>query len=607
MKSETRQCQSCKSDFALEPADFAFYEKLQVPAPTFCPDCRLQRRLAFRNERALYKRPCGLCGRDFIGQYAPDAPFPVYCAPCWWSDSWDATEHGQEYDFKKPFFEQFFELSKKVPHMGTFTSSHTTMVNSEYTNLVGNLKNCYLIFNADYNEGCCYGTEIESSKECFDNLMIEGCELCHECVNCRKCYRTFFSIDCESCVDVWFSRNCAGCSDCFGCVNLRKKKYHFLNEPLSEGEYKKKIAEIRLNPSRIREYMEARDALALKLPFKFAHALQNKNFSGDYIYNCKNTRDSYIMTGAENCRFAMWGVVPSTKDVYDWTEWGNNVELAYECMGIGENARNCRFTRQSLNAVRDLEYCLYCVSSSNLFGCASVKKNEYCILNKKYSKEDFEALRGKIIEQMNEMPYVSQRAHSAGSGQANSKEQIVYRYGEFFPIEHSQYSYNETNAQEHFSLTKEAAVAAGYRWRDPEEKSHQPTLASRDIPDIEDAQDSIVNEIIGCEHKMRCDHRCTKAFRIIPQEFAFYRKMNLPLPRLCPNCRHYERVEQRNPVKLWQRSCQCAGEQSDGGTYRNTAHHRHGQSHCAEEFETSYSPDRSEIVYCEQCYQAEAA
>ena len=61
MESENRVCQNCKNDFVIELDDFGFYEKMKVPPPTFCPNCRAQRRFMWRNERSLYKRPCSLC------------------------------------------------------------------------------------------------------------------------------------------------------------------------------------------------------------------------------------------------------------------------------------------------------------------------------------------------------------------------------------------------------------------------------------------------------------------------------------------------------------------------------------------------------------------
>jgi RNA polymerase subunit RPABC4/transcription elongation factor Spt4 len=37
---ETKNCQNCKKDFNIEPDDFSFYEKMKVPVPTWCPECR---------------------------------------------------------------------------------------------------------------------------------------------------------------------------------------------------------------------------------------------------------------------------------------------------------------------------------------------------------------------------------------------------------------------------------------------------------------------------------------------------------------------------------------------------------------------------------------
>lgn len=88
----------------IEPADFEFYEKIKAPAPTFCPECRMQRRLAFRNERALFRRKCDLCEKDIIAMYPKGTPFPVYCLECFNSDKWDPMNFGVEFDAKNSFF-----------------------------------------------------------------------------------------------------------------------------------------------------------------------------------------------------------------------------------------------------------------------------------------------------------------------------------------------------------------------------------------------------------------------------------------------------------------------------------------------------------------------
>ena len=119
MTKETKQCKSCKTEFAITPDDLTFYEKVQVPAPTWCPECRKQRRLSWRNNINLYPRNCDMCKKRIVSIYATNKPMPVYCNSCWWSNKWDPMEYGTDYDFSKPFFEQFNKLQSRVPYMAT--------------------------------------------------------------------------------------------------------------------------------------------------------------------------------------------------------------------------------------------------------------------------------------------------------------------------------------------------------------------------------------------------------------------------------------------------------------------------------------------------------
>ena len=260
--------------------------------------------------------------------------------------------------------------------------------------------------------------------------------------------------------------------------------------------------------------------------------------------------------------------------------------------------RNVKFAVACFGAERDCAYIGWCKNSSNLFGCFGLRDKKYCILNKQYTKEGYEALMSKIIDHMNEVPY-------------RGRNNRAYRYGEFFPIELSPFPYDTSLAQEHFPLTRDEAEARGYAYRGAEQKTPAITVRPSELPDaITDTHDDIVEKTIGCEHGGSCLHQCTVGFKIIPQELQRYREFSLPLPRLCPNCRHYDRLTWRNPWQLWHRQCMCNGERAEGKErlgYKNTATHPHGENPCPNEFETSYAPERPEIVYCEQCYNAEIA
>ena len=452
MNPETRQCQNCKQSFTIEPEDFSFYEKVGTPPPTWCSNCRLQRRLAWRNERSLHKRTCALCGKTTLAVYAEASNIVVYCNECWWSDKWDAMEHGVDFDPSRPFLEQFFQLMHRVPAVSRF-GLYTSLVNSEYTNMVGYLKNCYLVTHSDYNEDCAYGSNLTNSKDCFDAYLVDKCESSYEITNCRDCYNTFFSLDCNSCHNVFFSRNCIGCNDCFGCVNLRNKQYHIFNEPYSKEEYEKKIFE--LYPKNLQKFQEMqKEATTLwnVYPQKYMHERHNVKITGDYVYECKNVRDSYIVAKLQDSRFCMM-VTPGesmVSDSYDFTHFGVNSELFYETLMAGWCSR-VRFSWFITVNGQDIEYSMWCVDNKNLFGCVGLKKKQYCILNKQYSKEEYEVLREKIIKQMTEMPYVDKKGR-------------VYTYGEFFP-EQSPFGYNET-AHTYFPLSKAEIEEQGFIWRD---------------------------------------------------------------------------------------------------------------------------------------------
>jgi len=215
MEKENKICQSCKNKFTIESDDFAFYEKMKVPAPTFCPDCRSQRRMAWRNERSLYKRKDGLTGEDIISVFSPDKPFAVYGHENWWSDKWDPMDYGQGYDFAKPFFAQFRELMAKVPFLAI---TNINPSNSEYCSFADGNKDCYLCFAAGYNERGSYMTRVGFCKDSLDLLGCSKNELCYDNVNCNDSYGLYFSQNCKNCTGSYFLYNCRSCNNCIGCV-----------------------------------------------------------------------------------------------------------------------------------------------------------------------------------------------------------------------------------------------------------------------------------------------------------------------------------------------------------------------------------------------------
>ena len=591
MNKETKVCQNCKTSFTIEPEDFEFYAKIKVPPPTWCWLCRAQRRLLFRNERYLYKRKSSFNGSEIFSTYAPDIPHKVYENPVWYSDKWDAIEYAKEIDFSRPFLAQVKELIVEVP---LIARSVVNDVNSDYTNNASGPKNSYLIFNTTNTEDSMYSNGIDFSKDCVDVSHVSKCELCYMGFWLVRCNRAFYSSKCEDCTDIYFSKNLRGCNNCFGCVNLRGKSYYIFNKPYTKETYMEKIKEFDLGSFIfIKNMLEKVHEIWASYPGDYIDGVKNVDVTGNYIFNSKNVKNSYLVVDGEDLKYCQYLQTPANKSCYDFSIWGNGNAFHYEVAQSGNGSNNLKFCALSWTNVRDLEYCLFCQSCADLFGCVGMRNKQFCILNKQYTKEEYEALVPRIIQHMIDMPYKD----SVGR---------VYAYGEFFPPEFSPFAYNESVAQDQIPLTREEAIAKGYKWRDPVESDIVITKKAEDLPDhIRDAKDGFLEDLIECEHKAECNDQCTKAFRLIPQELVFYRNLQIPLPRLCPRCRTVDRLQQRTRFMLFKRHCTCSGIQSENGKYRNAVSHPHGSNACPNEFETSYAPERSEIVYCEECYQQE--
>jgi hypothetical protein len=572
MDSETRNCQNCKKDFMIEPDDFGFYEKIKVPPPTFCPACRLQRRMAWRNERTLHRNKCAKTGKNLISSFSSDSPFIVYERDVWWGDEWNATEFGIDYDFSKPFFKQYRELMEKTPHPNL---SIGKCVNTSYGNYIGEFRNSYLVSASWVGDNIAYSSRCNDCKDSMDMFTVNKCEFSYDCVSSSKCYETSFSHNADSCTSSYFLYDCKNCINCFGCTGLRNKSNCMWNVQLTKEGYDKKLKELDIgNFENFQKVKAEFEKLKLKAIRRFANIVNSNNVSGDDIFHADNCHYCFFIKDEMKDLKFMINAVDGLKDSYDGYGTGANSELLYEGMDSGVNGAKQLFVLtvwECLNA----EYCWNCHGCNNIFGCVGLRNKNYCILNKQYSKEDFFKLREQIIEHMNKMPYFDKKGRT-------------YKYGEYFPTEISPFGYNETISQDYFPLSKEEISANGYNWMEREKPEYSVSILARDLPNhIKDTNEDILNLIIECES-------CKRPYRIIQNEHIFLKRFNLPLPRKCFECRHQERFKKVNPLKLWRRACMCDKE-----------NHFHGTEKCQVEFETSYSPDRPEIVYCEKCYQQE--
>ena len=222
------------------------------------------------------------------------------------------------------------------------------------------------------------------------------------------------------------------------------------------------------------------------------------------MFSSKNAKSCYQSAYCEDSKYVFLLKNPTTKDCYDYMDWGENALRLYECVTVGGNATDVRFTHDSGYGLHNVEYTnLAFNNNSYLFGCASVRGKQYCILNKQYTKEEYEILREKIIANMRR------------DGE----------YGEFFPMSMSPHDVNDSFANLFYPMSKEDALNAGLGWAEDSSRDYQTSISASDLPDhIRDAEDSLLKEAIQCSE-------CTRGYRITPDELKFLQTYNWPLPR----------------------------------------------------------------------------
>lgn len=153
----------------------------------------------------------------------------------------------------------------------------------------------------------------------------------------------------------------------------------------------------------------------------------------------------------------------------------------------------------------------------------------------------------------------------------------IWKYGELLPLDLSPFAYNETIAQDHYPITQKGARDKQIPWYENKQEGYTITIKKDKVPNrASELDEKILKEVIECG-------TCEDAFNINKIELMLLKKLNMPCPTSCWKCRHNRRLSRVNKAGLYDRKC----------------------DKCSSDIKTSYSPDRTEIIYCEKCYQQE--
>lgn len=553
------QCKQCSKTFQISQSDQEFYDRLDSPIPTHCPDCRTQRRMATRNERNFYPDQCELCKKPVISLYSPDKSIVTYCHDCWWGETWTGLDYGQDINWAHSFFDQFQELQLKVPRANVLKAGGN-IVNSDYCSYIGDAKNCYLVAGSIHVEDCYYGNPYYS-KQCVDSLLIRNCELSYECITSENLYNCAWCQDCFDSRDLLLCYDLKNCSDCIGCVGLRNKQYCIFNIQYTKEDYEKEKMRIQVSdPEKMQRAIAHFTKLKLKTPRRYMLGIHNEAVTGNYINNSVNSQYCFDIKNCENVQYS--AQVIDLKDCYD-NNYTEENELCVDYIGSWKNNR-CFYSNTIYNS-SEVYYSELCYSSKNLFGCVGLKNAQYCIFNKQYDEDSYRATVSKLIE------------HMKATGE----------WGEFFPVRNAIFAYNESVANDYFPLTQDQVVVNSWRWQVAPEAIYKKQTYR--VPrDSQYVQDDICQAILSCK-------QCQKNYKIIPQELLFYKQQGLPIPKYCVDCRQLTRMQQRPRRALWRRQCMCT--QVDH-TSTDSAH----TGRCQNEFTTAYNPEAKELIYCDGCF-----
>lgn len=547
-----KTCTYCSALFEITDGEKGMYKKIGLNIPDICVRCRWKQYMAFWPFGKFRTGKSDLSGESFITVLPEHSRYPIYTSKEWWGDTWDPMLYGMEYDSNRSFFDQLKELQEKVPRPHQQGAQN---IDCDWSDDAWESKNCYLTRSTKRAENILYGYRVIDAKDSIDVSHVFTLDQCYECAYCFNSYNLLFSKNCRDCIESAFLFDCRNLSNCFMCWNLRGKSYCIENVQYTKEEYEEKMKSINLGSHNELEIYKKRYAEILKKQVVHKEHFNIKTYDsvGTYMTGCNNCTNVFYLEESENCMNCLRGI--KERDVIDQVGcW--EIELS------GNNSC-CTAAYQLKHSIwcdnaRFSEYCDQCLEIEYCFGSVGLRKKKYCILNKQYTKEEYETLKEKIIAGM--------KARG--------------EYGLFPPYSLGLCPYNVSTSAIYFPEADEVYVKerGGY-WEEAESKKIEG-LSTAELPDnISDVDAVITKQALICPVT-------GWRYNIAEAELSFLKHKNIALPRVHFDIRTKERM--------------LSLSQSKGESYTCT--------YCSKNI-TAYYPRNwgYEKIACEECYLREIA
>ena len=503
-----RTCSRTGDKWKLEEREIEWCKKFNVPISTISPDNRMMTLAAFLFGYEWWWNKHAETGEPLLTYVHPSTGVKVLPDVEWFEK--DYRDKGIEHDASKKILEHIFELRKEVPINAFYNVKEPK--NSIALISDGDVNSYFMIAckgkNSFYSSDLFDGelsTEVYAGKNITNSVNVVHAQRIHNSRYVRE------SLDCSNCAFIF---DCRNCEFCFGATNKRNKKFIFMNEQLTEEEYKKRMSEIDLScRSKWEGYVEQFKNLMEKdgvWPENFNEKVEN--CTGEYLTNCTNCVDCFMgwegSKDSERCFYLF-----NSSEIY-YVVGSFYPSESYMSAAVAESNK-CKF---SINLLRsqNLEYCLNCSNCENCFGCVGLSRQKFCIFNKQYEEEEYwralDEIKCKMLEE--------------GT------------YGDIFTGDFCTSHFMETAANESLGAVDEDAARLGFPIFERESAGAIGELGnvkeltnSSEVPDCIDALE--VSEWAG---KAMFDDVTGRRFAFLKPELEYYKEY-----RVAPPTKHFMR------------------------------------------------------------------
>lgn len=290
----------------------------------------------------------------------------------------------------------FAELQRIILSQPKLPAAIVSCDACEFCNEVYNCKNLFYCFDTYSTTDSFYLFDCFMCANCGDCDYGVESELCYESVDPFKAFNCDFVEYCANIRDSAYSYNCFNCHDIFGCVNLKNKEFCIFNRQLTEEEYKEKVKKFKSLPSE--KILAVVDDLKKRFPLTQTIEGHNDNTTfGNYIHYNKNCYLCFDAAHDEDCGYLYDSFYCSTS--YDLTYVAQGVDLSYQGIDSTRSFNNNYVIH--INQCQDNSYLFNCFNVKNSLGCVGIKNKEYCILNRQFTKAEYETLSTQLLSQIN--------------------------------------------------------------------------------------------------------------------------------------------------------------------------------------------------------------